>query len=85
VGTVFKKTFTKAVPAGAETFVGKGKRFARWTDARGKSRTAAVTVPQKGPHAGQGRMILESPFYVAQYRDGAGHLQIVPTRIGLDE
>lgn len=33
MGTVFKKTFTKPMPAGAEIFIRKGQRFARWLDA----------------------------------------------------
>ncbi len=35
MGTVYRKTFTKPVPAGAETFTRKGQRFARWKDRKG--------------------------------------------------
>jgi integrase len=79
VGTVFRKTFTKPLPANAETFVRKGERFARWKDRRGKTRTAPVTVPRKGKWAGRERIVLESPYYVAKYRDGAGVVQVAPT------
>ena len=48
MGTVFKKTFTKPLPAGAETFVRKGERFARWKDRKGKTRTAPLTVGKDG-------------------------------------
>jgi integrase len=75
MGTVFKKTFTKPLPAGAETFVRKGERLARWKDRRGKTRTALLTVGKNGSE----RIILESPFYVAKYRDGAGIVQTVTT------
>jgi len=75
VGTVFKKTFTKPVPAGAETFIRKGERFARWKDRRRKTRTALLTVGENGAE----RLLLESPCYVAKYRDGAGVVQIVAT------
>ena len=68
MGTVFKKMFTKPLPAGAEIFVRKGERFARWKDRRGKSRTAPLTVGEDGSE----RITLESPFYVAKWRDGAG-------------
>jgi integrase len=68
VGTVFKKTFTKPLPAGAETFVRKGERFARWKDRKGKTRTAPLTV---GVDKSE-RVIIESPYYVAKWRDGAG-------------
>jgi integrase len=72
---VFKKTFTKPLPSGAETFVRKGERLARWKDRRAKMRTAPVTVGNDGAE----RIILESPYYVAKYRDGAGVVQIVAT------
>jgi hypothetical protein len=32
MGSVFKKTYTKPLPAGAELFSRKGQRFARWKD-----------------------------------------------------
>lgn len=68
MGTVFKKTFTKPLPPGAEIFVRKGERFARWRDRKGKTRTAPLT----GGRDGSDRVVIESPFYVAKYRDGAG-------------
>jgi hypothetical protein len=75
VGTIFKKTFTKPLPANAETFVRKGERFARWKDRKGKTRTAPLTVGKDGT----GRVSMESPYYVAKYRDGTGVVQVVPT------
>jgi len=46
MGTVYKETFTKPLPAGASTkiIVRKGKRLARWQDAKGKTRTAPLTA-----------------------------------------
>jgi integrase len=87
MGTVYRKTYTKPVPAGAEVFKqtvkanGKRRRlrFARWKDSKGETRTARVTVPAKGKHAGQDRLIVESPYYVAKYRDGNGHVREVAT------
>src|SRR5262245_39139504 len=79
MGTVFKKTFTKPLPDGAEIVDRDGERYARWKDRKGKTRKALVTVPTKGVHAGQDRIVLESPFYVAQYRDGGGVLRVVST------
>jgi integrase len=75
VGTVFKKQVTRPLPLGAEIIVRKGERLARWTDSRGKTRTAPVTTGKDGTD----RLVTESPYYVAQYRDGAGHLQVVST------
>jgi integrase len=68
MGTVFRKQVTRPLPPGAETFVRKGERFARWKDRRGKTRTAPLTVGKDGSE----RIVTESPFYVAKYRDGAG-------------
>jgi integrase len=75
MGTVFRKTFTKPLPAGAEIFVRKGERLARWKDRKGKARTARLT---EGKGGGQ-RITVESPYFVAKYRDGAGLVRVVPT------
>ena len=74
MGTVYRKTVTKAVPTGAETFTRKGERFARWKDAKGRTRTAPLTVNP----ADQDRIVIQSR-YVAQYRDGNGHVRVVST------
>jgi integrase len=75
VGTVFKKTFTKPAPADAETIVRKGERLARWRDRKGKLRSARLTVGQDGSE----RVAVESPYYFAKYRDGAGRVRVVAT------
>ncbi len=76
MGTVFKKQTTRPLPSGAEIFVRKSERFARWKNARnGKTRTAPVTTGKDGA----GRLLTESPFYVAKYRDGRGVVQVVST------
>ena len=41
---VFKKTITKDLPKGADTFSRKGDQFARWRDTKGKTRTAWLTT-----------------------------------------
>ncbi len=79
MGTVFKRTSTKPLPVNAELFVRKGQRFAKWQDAKGRTRTAAVTVPSDGKYVGQERLIVETPTYYADYRDGSGHLRRVAT------
>ena len=68
MGTVFKKTFTKPLPPGAEVFERKGQRFARWVDSKGKKRTAPLTVGNDGTD----RIAIESGTYTAKYRDGSG-------------
>jgi integrase len=75
VGTVFKKQVTRPLPPEAEIFTRKGERFARWKDHRGKTRTAPLTVGKDGAD----RILTESPYYVAKYRDGAGVVQTVAT------
>jgi integrase len=75
MGTVFRKTFTKPVPADAESFERKGQRFARWKDRRGKTRTARLTLGKDGTE----RLLLESPCFVAKYRDGAGIVRELAT------
>jgi integrase len=75
MGTVFRKTVTKSLPPAAELFVRKGKRFARWRDAKGKLRTAAVTTGKNG----QDRIAVIARTFIAQYRDGNGHVRLVAT------
>jgi integrase len=75
VGTVFKKTFTKPLPMGAEIIVRKGERLARWKNAKGKARTALLTTGKDGSD----RVIIESPFFIAKYRDGAGLVREIAT------
>ncbi len=63
------------MPKGAEIVVRKGERLARWKDRRGKTRTAPLTTGQDGAD----RVVTESPYYVAKYRDGAGVVQVEAT------
>ncbi len=74
MGTVFKKQTTRPLPPGADIFVRKGERFARWK-CKGKTRSAPLTVGKDGAE----RIVTESPYYVAKYRDGAGVVQTVAT------
>jgi hypothetical protein len=66
MGTVYRKTATKPMPAGGKIIVRKGQRLAEWKDARGKTRTAALTVRQ----AGAERIVITAGTYTAKYRDG---------------
>ena len=75
MGTVFRKQVTRPMPPGAEIIVRKGQRLARWKDRRGKTRTAPVTTGK----AGAERIVTESPYFVAKYRDGAGKVCVEPT------
>jgi integrase len=75
MGSVFRKTVTRPLPAGAEFFTKKGERWARWKDRRGKTRTAAVTMGQDG----RDRIVEVAATYTAKFRDGQGILKEVST------
>jgi len=79
MGFIYRETYTKPLPATAEVFARKGERFARWTDTRGRKRTARVTIPNKGGYAGIPRIIVEASTYTAKYRDGSGNVLKVTT------
>ena len=68
MGTVFKKTVTRPLPAGAEILERKGQRWGRWKDSKGKTRTAPLTVGTDGAD----RIVTEAGTYTAKYRDGSG-------------
>ena len=70
MATVYRKTFTKPLPAVVERFIRKGERFARWKDRNGKTRTAKVTTGKDGSE----RIIVEATTYIAKFRNGAGHV-----------
>jgi integrase len=72
MGTVYKETFTKPLPAGARIIVRKGQRLAEWKDAKGKTRMARLTG------AGD-RIAVEAGTYTAKYRDGSGIVRKVST------
>ena len=89
MASLYKKQFTKPLPDGAETFMRKVKgrkgevdevkRFARWEDGNGKTRTARVTIPEKGEHAGKMRIVQQAATWIARYRDGQNNLREVST------
>ena len=68
MGTVYKKTATKPLSAGAKIIVRKGQRLAEWIDAKQKRRTAPVTVGRDGTD----RIVITARTYTAKYRDGSG-------------
>ena len=75
MATVFKKTFTKPLPTDAERFTRKGEPFARWTDAKGKTRLAKVTTGKDGSP----RLLIEAGTFTGKYRDGSGDVREVAT------
>jgi hypothetical protein len=75
MGSVFKKAYTKPLPAGAAVITRQGKRFARWRDARGRVRTALLTTGGGGGD----RISLESRTYYGRYRGPDGVVVEKPT------
>ena len=75
MGTVFKKTRTRPLPAGAELFTKAGQRFARWKPLKGKTRTAKVTTGDDGTL----RIQAEAATFTAKFRNGQGIVREVST------
>ncbi len=75
MGTVFKKTYTKPLPADATLVDRNGKPQAQWRDSKGKLRRADVTTGKDG----RDRLFLTARTYTAKYRDGQGLLKEVAT------
>ena len=68
MGTVYRETYTRSLPADAGIITRKGDRLARWTDRNGKKRTAPVTTGRDGSL----RLLISSRTFTAKYRDGDG-------------
>ena len=75
MGSVRRKSSTKALPANAELFEVKGQQFARWIDRRGKKRTAKTTIGNDGSV----RIVVVSKTYTAKFQDENGSPCEVPT------
>ena len=70
MATIYKKTYTKALPSDVEIFMRRGERFARWMDAKGKAQTAKVVIGKDGSE----RIQKQGSTYIAKYRNGAGEV-----------
>jgi hypothetical protein len=76
MASVFRKTTTRPVPAGATVARQGGKAVARWKTRAAKWRTAEVVSLDGGRQA----IRQESSTYFAKYRDHDGTVRVVPTR-----
>ncbi len=74
MGAIYRATYTKPLPADAETVNRKGDRYATWRDKRGRRRTAKITTTKSGE-----KLLIEAGTYTAKYRDGTGMLRKVST------
>jgi len=75
MASVYRKTYTKPMPEGAETFTRKGQQYARWKDGTGKTKTAKLTTGRDGSE----RIVQQAATYTASYRDGQDLLREVAT------
>ncbi|WLD13114.1 tyrosine-type recombinase/integrase [Planctellipticum variicoloris] len=75
MGSVYRKTVTRRMPADAEIIVRKGQRYARYKDGKGRSKTVPVTTGKDGSD----RIATPSGTFIAKYRDGSGVVQEVST------
>ena len=75
MGSVYRKSVTRPLPAGAELFTKAGGQYARWKPAKGKTRTAKVTTGKDGSL----RILDEAGTYIAKFRDGSGYVCEVST------
>ncbi len=75
MASVYRKTVTRRLPAGADLFIRSGERRARWKDRSGKLQTAPVIEGRDGLL----RIRTEAGTYTAKYRDGSGILREVAT------
>ncbi len=65
MANLYRKTYTRALPDGAEVFTRRGKKLAKWTDGRGRKQTAELARDGE-------KVILESAVWYARYRDADG-------------
>ena len=75
MGSVYRKSVTRPLPAQAEMFTKAGEQFARWKPATGRTRTAKVVTGADGSP----RIRTEAATFTAKYRDGAGIVREVST------
>ena len=68
---VFKQTYTKPLPAGAETITRKGQRLARFKDGRGRTQTAPITQDSQ-------RILLQTAKWYIDYKDADGTTKRAP-------
>ena len=68
--SVFRKSYTKPLPANAELFTRGAKQFARWSDRNGKKQQAEITTSQ----VGELLIKKQSAIFTGKYRDADGNI-----------
>ena len=72
---LYRPTYTKPIPAGAELFTARASDSPAGPTAGARRKTAKVTTTD----AGANRLVFTSPFWRCRYRDGTGVVRDVPT------
>ena len=73
--SIFRKSYTKSLPAGAEIFQRNGQRHARWIDKAGHKKTARVTEGKDGSK----RLLMKTATHTIRYRGTDGVIRDVST------
>jgi integrase len=75
MATIFRKVYTRDLPDKAELFERDDESLAQWNDAQGKRIVAKATRGQDGAI----KVLVPSPCYYVQYRDGSGRRVVKST------
>ena len=73
MATIYKRRDLRPIPEGAEIVTYRGKRYAKWTNAKGNAQRAPLN------DAGD-KIVCESPYYTVRYFDHTGRRVKVATR-----
>jgi len=68
--SVFRKSYTKPLPANAELFTRNGEQLARWLDRNGKRQQAETTTSRTG----ETLIKKQAAIFTAKYRDADGNV-----------
>jgi integrase len=76
MGSIYRKTYTRTLPANAERFTRKGVEHVRWKGRTGKTQTGRITTGKDGSL----RVSVDAATYTAKFRDGSGLVREVSTK-----
>ncbi len=71
MATVYRKTYTRPIPAAASIITHRGRRCARWTDLRGRTKTVPLTEDGS-------KLLLERARWYIDYTDAQGRRRTAP-------
>jgi hypothetical protein len=65
MASIYRPTYKRPIPTGAEVVTRKGKRFAKWKDKRGRTQTAPLSKDGR-------QIVLERSCYYIAYIGAEG-------------